>query len=492
MLTLLALLCLPTKAESPPSVVIVLCDDLGYGDVSPLNAASRIPTPAFHRLAGEGMTFTDAHTPSAVCTPTRYGLLTGRYAWRSRLKRGVLGGYSMPLIEEDRTTVADVLKSAGYRTAVTGKWHLGLGWHWNDGRSPGDIDNFGRGDFAGQVDFSKPIVGGPRALGFDTAFLVPASLDMTPYVYVVDDRVEAIPSKVVEPSPFPAFFRGGEAAEEFRHVDTLDRIVERTETLILQESDRPLLLYVPLTAPHKPVLPHPRFRGVGGLGPYSDFIVQTDAAVGRILDAVDASGRSRETIVIVTSDNGSFMRRAADDRPDHSEDQTLQAYRPQTHLANGPLRGTKADIWEAGHRVPMFVRWPGVVEAASVCDRTVCLTDVLPTLAEAAGVPAEGDVAEDGVSLVPLLRGEEWDRGPVVHHSGNGLFAVREGRWKLVFGNGSGGRERPTGKPFAGPYQLFDLAADLGETTDVAAEHPDVISRLTESLRQIAGAEVPF
>ena len=489
----LALLSLAAPAQMtarPPTVVVVLCDDLGYGDVSPLNPASRIPTPAFHRLAKEGMTFTDAHTPSAVCTPTRYGLLTGRYAWRSRLKKGVLGGYSRPLIGPDRTTIADVMRMAGARTAVVGKWHLGLGWHWNE--EPTEIDNFGKSRPAGQIDFSQPVTGGPAELGFDASLLIPASLDMTPYVYVADGKVEELPTAIVDATKFPGSYRGGEAAPSFRHVDVLDRIVEQAETLIGQESAKPLFLYVPLTSPHKPVLPHPRFRGVGALGPYSDFIVQTDAAVGRILDAVDASGRAEDTIVIVTSDNGSFMYRTPEGKADHSEDESVQGYRAGTHLANGPLRGTKADVWEAGHRVPMFVRWPKTVAPASVCEATVCLTDVMPTLADACGVRMPEGAAEDGVSLFPVLLGEEIDRGPVVHHSGNGMFAVREGRWKLVFGDGSGGREKPRGEPFGRPVRLFDLPADIGETADVAADHPDVVGRLTAALKAIAGDEVPL
>ena len=490
MLGVVAALMLAVSAERPPDVVVILCDDLGYGDVSPLNPASRIPTPSFHRLAREGMTFTDAHTPSAVCTPTRYGLLTGRYAWRSRLKKGVLGGYSEPLIEEDRATIADVAKAAGYRTAAVGKWHLGLGWQTEDGGPPQNADSYKQGVEHGAIDFGQRVTGGPAALGFDTSFLVPASLDMPPYVYVRDGTAEELPTSAVESLPFPPFRRAGEASPSFAHVDTLDRIVKVARAEIAGAGDDPLLLYVPLTSPHKPVMPHPRFEGAGGLGPYSDFVVQTDAAVGAILAAVDEAGRAENTVVIVTSDNGSFMRRLDGDETDHADDESVAAYRAGTHLPNGPLRGTKADVWEAGHRVPLFVRWPGEAKAGSVCSATVCLTDVLPTVAAAAGAGVPDGAGEDGVSLMPAVRGEVFDRGATVHHSGSGMFAVREGRWKLVAGNGSGGRERPAGKPFGRPFLLFDLQSDLAETTDVASEHPEVVERLTQTLRRIAGDEV--
>ena len=486
-MTALLLAAALVSADGPPNVLLILCDDLGYGDVSPLNPASTIPTPAFHRLAGEGMTFTDAHTPSAVCTPTRYGLLTGRYAWRSPLKKGVLGGYSKPLIEEDRSTVADVMKAAGYRTSVVGKWHLGLGWQWPNG-TPKGIDNFGKQPGEGQVDFSKPIAGGPSKLGFDHNFLIPASLDMTPYVYVVGDGVEEEPTETIKNSGFPAFFRGGAIAPSFRHVEVLDRLVEEASNVISQESDKPFFLYVPFSSPHKPVVVADRFKGKGGLGPYSDFIVQTDDAVGRLLDALDASGRAEDTLVIVTSDNGSFMRKAGDGRPDHTDDPTQQAYRPDSHLANGPLRGTKADIYEAGHRVPFFVRWPGQVEAGATSDAVISLVDVRPTLALIAD---QEPAAEDGESMLPALLGRDYDRGPIINHSANGTFAVRDGRWKLIFSSGSGGRQKPAGKPFDGVVRLFDLSSDLAETTNVAADHPAVVKRLTAALREIAGDEVP-
>ena len=462
-------------AARAPNIVIVLADDLGYGDVGYLNSQSQIPTPNLDTLAGQGMAFLDAHSPSAVCTPTRYGLLTGRYAWRTRLTRGVLDGYDGPLIAPNRETLGSFLGATGYRTAVIGKWHLGLGFAKNA---------------LGEFDFEEPIDDGPHTHGFHESYVIPASLDFPPYVYIRDGEITGFPLGQQSGMEFPRYMRAGELASDFDPADVLDELIRQATGFIQRQASdgSPFLLYLPLTAPHKPVWPAQRFEGTTELGPYGDFIVQVDAAVGDVMSALDQAGVDDNTLLIVTSDNGSFMSRldGLDDR-DHTDDSTIQAYRAGNHTANHVYRGIKADIWEGGHRVPFFARWPGQIEPGSTREEVISLTDVFATVAEIVGKELPNNAAEDSFSLLPLLRGNPWarPRAAVTHHSIQGMFAIRDGRWKLVAGNGSGGREDPIGQPFERPYQLFDIASDPSEQSNVYDQHPAVAQRLERELERI-------
>ena len=471
---LLGLLLTPVIASAaPPNVVLILADDMGSGDVHALNPDSKIPTPNLDRLARQGALFSDAHSPSAVCTPTRYGLLTGRYSWRGRLERGVLDGYGEPLIEPGRPTIAALLAERGYSTGVVGKWHLGLG--------------FARKGEREKIDFTRGVSDGPHTRGFGFSFIIPASLDFPPYVFIRNGQITRS-TALQSAQAFPAFLRHGPIGRDLEPVETLDDLTAEATAWILEAASRdsPFFLYFPLTAPHKPTLPHPRFVGATDLGPYGDFVAQVDWTVGQVLRALESAGAADDTLLIYTSDNGSYMYRLDDAAaPDHVSDPTIQAYTAAHHRANSIYRGTKADIWEAGHRVPFVVRWPGRVEPGLRVEETICLTDVFATLAEVAEAPLPEDAAEDSFSLVPLLEGRSWDRAPVIHHSANGMFAIRDGRWKLVAGNGSGGREKPLGEPFAEPYRLFDLAEDPREKHDRAAQSPETLERLTAELDRI-------
>ncbi len=463
------------RGAEQPHVVLILADDLGYGDVQPLNPRSTIPTPAFNRLAKEGMTFTDAHTPSAVCTPTRYGLLTGRYCWRTRLKRGVQNGYGPPLIDEDRATLSTVMRGAGYRTAIVGKWHLGLGLH-------GDQNN---------LDLSKPLSHHPGSVGFDHSFIIPASLDFPPYVYFKNGMATTTETVNQTAVKFPAFTRDGPRAVDFDLRGCLDRLTDEAVDVISQMKERnePTFLYFPLTAPHKPVLPNKKFAGSTKLGPYCDFIRQVDATVGRVIGALESEGVLDNTMLIVTSDNGSFMYRLDESEKDHVGDATIQGYRASQHTANGKLRGTKADIWEAGHRVPFFVRLPGGKRAGRRASQVVGLVDMMATLAQCLEFELPPGAGEDSISFVPVLEDPSGadDRPPLICHSGGGMFAIRDSNWKLVAGNGSGGREVPKGKPFEQPWMLFDLENDPGEKTNVADQHREVFARLKDTLLKMKG-----
>ncbi|WP_220498309.1 sulfatase family protein [Rhodopirellula sp. JC639] len=462
------------QASDRPNIVFILADDMGYGDVQALNPESQIPTPNLDRLAAEGMTFTDAHSPSAVCTPTRYATLTGRYCWRSKLKRGVLNGYGTPLIETDRPTVASHLKQHGYHTAVIGKWHLGLGF---------------QKDASGQWDWTQPLSYSPVDAGFTQSLVIPASLDFPPYVYIDGHQITGKPDRVQPARPFPAYLRKGELGSDFSIVDCLDQLTAKASQHIRSRADQdePFFLYFPLTAPHKPVLPHGRFAGKTKLGPYGDFVTQVDWTVGQVMAAIDEAGLAKNTLVIYTSDNGSFMRRQSDaGQVDHVSDESIQAYYEGNHKANGPWRGTKADIWEGGHRVPFFARWTGTIKAGSQCDQPICHADLFATAAELAGtkLPPADQAAPDSFSIAPLLhdKPDQFRRAPVVNHSVNGTFAIRDGKWKLVFSDGSGGREKPSGKPFGTPWQLYDLDSDPTESKDLAETNRELVEKLGAEL----------
>eukprot|EP00913_Durusdinium_trenchii_P013372 g12553.t1 len=370
------------------------------------NPKSKVPTPHMNRFAKSGMRFTDAHTPSSVCTPTRYGVLTGRYAWRTKLKKGVLWGYSPALIDTKRMTLASLLKSKGYHTACIGKWHLGLG-----------TDE--------KTDYTKPLHPCPNDYGFDYFFGIPASLDMDPYVYVENDRVVAEPTLTVKRSEQArrgggGFWRGGPIAPGFKHAEVLPMITRRATGFIkgrsLKYSDKPFFLYLPLSAPHTPWLPTKEFRGKSGAGTYGDFAVQVDDTVGQVLQTLDRLDMTQNTLVIVTSDNGAHW--------------TPADIKKFGHRANRELRGQKADAWEGGHRVPFLVRWPGVVKANTVSNETICLTDLLATVAAVVDTPLPENAGEDSFSILPVLKGETLKR-PIrtetVHHSVSGMFAIRHG-----------------------------------------------------------------
>ena len=454
------------KAAQRPNILFLLADDLGCGDLGCYNRGSKIPTPNMDRLAAQGMRLTDAHTPSAVCTPTRYGILTGRYCWRTRLKRGVLWGYDPLLIEPGRLTVASLLGKQGYATHGIGKWHLGLG---SDRRT----------------DYDRPLRPGPLAVGFGSYFGIPASLDMPPYLFFRDERPVEAPTKMIEASkPRRAggagFWRAGPIAPHFRHEDVLPRLADEAVSVLERHAGKsagkPFFLYLALTAPHTPWLPTAGFRGKSKAGPYGDFTVQVDAVVGRVMDALRKLKLEDNTLLIVASDNGAHWTPA-----------DIKKY---GHSASNHRRGQKADAWEGGHRVPLLARWPGKIRPGSTSDELVCLTDLLATCAELVGAKLPATAGEDSESLLPVLLGKKRERPiheAVVHHSGNGVFAIRQGDWKLIDGLGSGGFSAPqTEKPKPGgpKGQLYNLAKDPKEKDNLYNSEPDVVKRLAALLER--------
>ncbi|MDF7801975.1 arylsulfatase [Pontiellaceae bacterium B1224] len=452
-LGVLCLLGVASEATQMPNIVFVLCDDLGYGDVQCLNPErGKILTPGIDKLASEGMVFTDAHSGSAVCSPTRYGLLTGRYSWRSRLQHGVTQGYAPNLIAPDRPTVASFLKQQGYHTAIIGKWHLDFQY-----QDPATGELLKRPKKRKELPpVGAKIPDGPVSRGFDYYHGFHHAGDMkgvieNDTVILHEDEINMLPRLTREAVKF---------------------IDQQAKTA----DGKPFFLYVPFGSPHSPIVPSKEWQGKSGINAYADFVMQTDAAFGSILDALDRNGLSDNTLVIFSSDNGC------------SKAANFKELEAAGHYASAYMRGSKSDIWDGGHRVPFIVRWPGQVAAGSTSDQLICLTDFFATLAELIGQELPESAAEDSVSFLPALSGEEIvsTRNGVIHHSISGHFAYRQGKWKLCLASGSGGWSAPNEKAAAKngspKAQLYDLEKDPGETTNLYASHPEVVERLLQQL----------
>ena len=428
-------------AEKKPNIVVILADDLGYGDLRCCHPQSKIPTPHLDRMAREGMRFTDAHAPSSVCTPTRYALLTGRYGWRSPLKSGVLGPWGRPIISADRLTLPSLLRRHGYATAMIGKWHLGLTWATRDGKPAGPGP-----DRMSNVDFTKPVADGPTTRGFDFQFGVNVP-NYPPFCFIENDRVIGLPSVPMD-GQAGGFCIPGPMVPGWKLVDILPELARRSERWIddAAKSAKPFFLYLALTSPHYPVVPSPEFRGRSGVGDYGDFVVQTDDVVGRVLAALEQAGATENTLVIFTSDNG----------PETADEVSPGAYdriRIHQHDSRGGLRGVKRDLWEGGHRVPFLARWPGRIPADATSNETICLVDLMATVAAVIGTTLPPDAGEDSFNLLPVLRGEKPAhpvREATVHHSFSGRLAIRRGDWVLIE-KGTGEDNRPA---FAEPAWL--------------------------------------
>jgi arylsulfatase A len=445
-----------------PNIVYILADDMGYGDVSCLNPESKIHTKNMDDLAEQGIYFTDAHASSAVCTPSRYSILTGRYNWRSELKDGVTWGDSPHLMEDGRMTVASFLKEFGYHSACIGKWHLGLDWAY-DGEN---------------IDFSKPITNGPCTFGFDEYFGISASLDMPPYVYIENDHVTAIPDQIIPERVGKEFYREGLISHDFQHDDVLPKLTTKAIDYINRqvENDSPFFLYFPLPAPHTPIMPSPEFQGKSGTNEYGDFCLMIDDLVGKIMTTLENAGIAENTILIYTSDNG------CSPMADFSELASV-GHAPSYHF-----RGHKADIYDGGHRIPLLMKWPAKIQPHSVCDDIVCLSDLLATCADIMGTKLPDNAGEDSVSNLPLWLGNtnvSPIREATVHHSIDGSFSIRQRKWKLELCPGSGGWSWPRpgveceGLP---PIQLYNMVDDVSEKQNVYDKYPEIVEQLTALL----------
>ncbi len=488
LLTTFLSLCSPVSAADEPSqkpnIILILADDLGYGDVGVYDRRSKAPTPHMDKLAEQGRRFTDAHSPASVCSPTRYAILTGRFAWRTRLKLGVLNPWDKALIEPQRLTLGKMLQQQGYTTAAFGKWHLG--WTWS---TPGGIaQEPEKGeDYKTRIDLKRPIMDGPTSRGFDTFF---GMVGMTPGepCLLADDR--------------PIFDGKGKAPEiagvsrdilddwKDEHTPALlnQKVTHYLENRAADPARKPFFLYYALTTPHQPIFPSEEFRGKTGFGEACDFVHETDHFIGEVLKTLERLDMARNTLVIVTSDNGS---------PGYAEAEspTASVMDRYGHFPSGPFRGMKGDAFEGGHRVPFIARWPGKIPANTVSDEVICLVDLMATFANLTGANLPEDAAEDSWDITAALTGEKGSkpiREATVHHALIGMFAIRQGRWKLIEGLGSGGftmpqhiplKPAPVGRNGVAGY-LFDLEADPGETRNLYSEHPEIVDRLSKLLER--------
>ncbi len=469
------------RTMSLPNVVFILADDMGYGDVGCFGA-EKIPTPHMDRLAREGVRFTDCHAASAVCTPSRYAVVTGRYCWRSHLKKGVLGGFGAPLIERDRLTAASLLKRHGYATAVVGKWHLGFNWARKNGG--GMVEDFGAPAWSVDgfdIDYTRPLESGPTTLGFDYYFGISGSLDMPPYCFIENDRTVGVPDR--EKDIYYNQQRKGLMTEGWRDDEVDTTFARKAVEFIERQSgnDAPFFLYLCTSAPHRPCDIRPDFvTGKSQAGDRGDMVVLFDWVVGEVVNALDRTGASANTLVIVTSDNGA--------------EGTCANGETYGHKANGNWRGQKADIWDGGHREPFIARWPGRIAPGGQCDAPVCLADFLATCADIVGDVLPENAAEDSFSFLPMLEGRAPEPAPrdhIIHHSGDGMFAVRKNGWKLIRGLGSGGFTEPKWLdpgPDDPPGQLYNLVTDPGETQNRWCDEPGVVQELLACLDEAIAA----
>jgi len=449
------------KAAKHPNIVFIMAYDMGFGDPGCFNPESKTPTVNIDRLAAGGMKFLDAHAPASVCVPSRYGLLTGRYPFRTKIS-----WRNERVVEPGRMTLASLLKKNGYHTGAVGKWHLG---------------------FTGgaKLDYSKPMRGGPTDCGFDYFYGIPASLDIPPYYYVQNDRCVSPPTERIGDSHTKgvrsiqgAFWRGGGVAKGFKHDEVLPRFAEKAVGFIdahqasAKTRDKPMFLYLPLAAPHTPWLPTGKFPGSTKAGMYGDFVSQVDAAIGQVLAALDKHKLADNTLVFFTSDNGPVWY-----------DEDVKKY---AHRSVGPLRGMKGDAWEGGHHMPFVARWPGRIKPGSSSDEVICFTDMLATFAAIVGDKIPENAGEDSYNILPAMLGQKPDK-PIREATVTkaGFFTIRQGKWKLILGLGSGGFSKPRRiKPSKnGPKgQLYDMKADPGETTNLYKDHLDIVDRLTKLL----------
>ena len=459
----LALPGLLQAAQKKPNIVYIMVDDMGYGDPGCYNPKSKIPTPHIDSLANAGMRFTDAHSPGALCHPSRYGLLTGQHPFRTDVSLW----RKQPVIREGQMTIASLLQSNGYQTAMVGKWHLGFQ----------------------ENGYDKPLPGGPADRGFDSYFGIRASTDIPPYFYIRGNHAVAPPSNHIEAnsskgwSPIQgAFWRAGGIAPNLQLENVLPRFTDEAVSVIKNHSrsnsKKPLMLYLAYPAPHTPWLPSPEFKGKSKAGMYGDFMVMVDAMIGRVIDALEKTGIKKDTLLFFTSDNGPVWYN--DDVKRLQHDSTIG------------LRGMKADAWEGGHRVPFIAHWPGKIQAGSLSNQTICFTDMLATFAAVVDAELPPDAGPDSFDILPVLLGKQPEskpiRGPLVIPARRGMMSIRSGHWKLITGLGSGGFSKPNYiKPAPdGPKgQLYHLGDDLAETHNLYLEKPNIVKSLQSKLAQI-------
>jgi arylsulfatase A len=487
-------------AQDNPHIVFIFADDMGYGDVSALNPAARTQTPSIDDLAREGITFSEAHASASVCTPSRYGLLTGRYAFRSGGAARGIGGFTGPVIEPERKTLATLLKDAGYSTACIGKWHLGVGWQTKDGNEP----RFNAVTGYSNVDYSKKVIGGPNDYGFDYSFIHPASLDIPPYLFLRNH--EAVdPDMILTTDHYPAlkentefswdkkhsndeavywekgvWWRQGEMSRSFRVEDCHTKIVKEGVAFIEKQASgsdkKPFFLYLPLTGPHTPWMPTEQFKGKSSVGVYGDFIFNIDDAVKQINDALIRNGIDENTMLVFSSDNGGYWPQ---------EEIELFA-----HDSNQGRKGQKGDVWDGGHRIPLVISWPAKIKQPTTYEHLISLTDFFATFCDLTRQEPDEKQGEDSFSFWSVINGEtnEPVRTSMVHHSSRGFYSIRMGDWKFIEGLGSGGFSHPsklTPEEKGPKGQLYNLKKDAMESQNLYFQNSEKVTDLSAAMKEI-------
>jgi len=488
------------NALEKPNIVFIFADDMGYGDVSGLNPFARTKTPAIDKLVGNGITFTEAHASASVCTPSRYGLLTGRYAFRSKDAANGIGGFTNTVIEPERETLASVLKKAGYTTACIGKWHLGVGWQTKDGKEPRLDEKTGYSN----VDYGKKITGGPNDFGFDYSFIHPASLDIPPYLFLRNHQaVDA--DMILTTDYYPnrqentvfawdkkhsneqavywekgVWWRQGEMSRSFRVEDCHTEIVKEGVAFIdkkaTENREKPFFLYLPLTGPHTPWMPSEQFKGKSSAGVYGDFIFDIDNAVAQIKNALIRNGIDENTMLIFSSDNGAYWP--------HEEIELF------AHDSNQGRKGQKGDVWDGGHRVPLVISWPAKFKQPVTYKHLISLTDFFATFCELTGQKPKANQGEDSFSFLHVLNGdtEKVIRESMVHNSSAGFYGISMGDWKFIDGLGSGGFSSPMKliPDEKGPKgQLYNIKEDALESQNLYFQHPEKVNELSKIMKEI-------
>lgn len=465
-----------TEMTEIPNIVLILADDMGYGDLSCLNEDSKIDTPHMDRIAAEGIIFTDAHASSSVCTPSRYSILTGRYSWRGKLQSGVLGPIEAALIDAQTFTLPQFLQQSGYHTACIGKWHLGMGWPFRTPRSTAGLHWDGPEiiEAANDIDYSQAITDGPIDRGFDYFFGVDAS-NFPPYCFIENDHTLGIPTLQ---KPDEMFGHPGPMIEGWDLEELMPELTRKAISYINERAkeEQPFFLYFPSTAPHTPIAPIKKFQGKSQAGAYGDFIMQLDDTIGQIYAALESCGFQDNTLLIVTSDNGSPGRYGSLEAPGS----IIETF---GHKPNWILRGLKADTWDGGHRVPCVAKWSNHIHRGSTCDELVCLMDLFATFAAILGRELPIDSAEDSFNILPYLLGEklaEPVRRELVHQAYLRLFGIRKDEWKLIFSHRSGGLSPdPPTNNYDPPQQLYNMQQDIRERENLYFQYPEKVESLT-------------
>jgi len=488
---ILSLLAATTLAlpAAPPNILLLYADDLGYGDLGVNNPASKIPTPHLDKLAAAGMNFTDGHSSSGICTPSRYALLTGRHHWRDF--HGIVKAFGKPPFKEGQLTMPGMLREKGYATACIGKWHLG--WDWDAIRKP---DTPAQSNHFGDFDWTQPVPGGPLDRGFDHYF-GDTAINFPPYAWIEDDKLVDAPDTMMDTTMWKKIKEGNWECRPGPMVtgwDPYENIPETTRRGVEyirshKDSEKPFFLYFAYPSPHAPIIPNDEFDGKSQAGPYGDFVFETDHSVGQLLAALEETGQAENTIVIFTADNG----------PEHYAYPRDEKY---DHWSSAPFRGLKRDLYEGGHHVPTIIRWPGVIKPETTSHALISQTDFMATFASLVGYELPGSAADDSFDFLPYLRGqvETGPRTSMVHNTKIDHYALRDGDWVLIdTDTGYTSRKAPPAwnekhKYPANdnqPVELYNLKEDIGQRINLAARHPEKVKEMQDLLKMIRQSRYP-